>query len=234
MKKFFRYFFICLIIILILLIPVISKYPSTEKITDIVEDLEILPSENKLEIPDESSKADKNNNGIADTIDMVESAEKSFNEETPYKDAYYVGGYPPDTEGVCTDVIWRGFKAAGIDLKTLMDKDIQKNISSYGGVNGKPDPNIDFRRVKNQKVFFDKYCSNETTEVIANDIENLKQWQPGDILLFLKPYEHVGIISNERDSDGIPFVLHNSHPKMKKSKLSWFPLNEIYHYRWNF
>lgn len=234
MKKFFKYFFICLIVILILLIPVILKAPSNEKITDIADSLDILQPKNKLEIPDDSSKEDKNNNGIADTIDMVTSAEKSFNEETIYKDSYYVGGYPPDSEGVCTDVIWRGFKAAGVDIKSLMDEDIIKNVSSYPGVNGKPDSNIDFRRVKNQKVFFDKHCSSETTKVIPNDADNLKQWQPGDILLFLKPYEHVGIISNERDSDGIPFVLHNSHPKMKKSKLSWFNLDEIYHYRWSF
>lgn len=234
MKKFFKYFFICIVIILILLIPVISKTPSTEEITGISKGLDIIHPENKLDIPDESSKTDGNNNGIADTIDMVASAEKSFNEETLYKDAYYIGGYPPDSEGVCTDVIWRSFKAVGIDLKSLIDEDIIKSVNSYPGVNGKPDSNIDFRRVKNQKVFFDKYCSAETTKVIPNDADNLKQWQPGDILLFLKPYEHVGMISNERDSDGIPFVLHNSYPKMKKSKLSWFNLDEIYHYRWKF
>ena len=86
MKKFFKYFFICLVIILILLIPVISKTPSTEEITGISKGLDIIHPENKLDIPDESSKTDGNNNGIADTIDMVASAEKSFNGETLYKD----------------------------------------------------------------------------------------------------------------------------------------------------
>lgn len=180
------------------------------------------------------SKEDKNNNGVADPIDIAEAIKKDLEKQLVYKDAYYVGGYPPESEGVCTDVIWRGLKAINVDLKALMDSDIKKTSKDYKRINGKPDPNIDFRRVVNQKVFFEKYCSIEVSEFKKDDIENLKNWQPGDIILFLKPYEHVGIVSNKRDDDGIPFVIHNSTPQMKESKISWFPITSFYHYRWKY
>lgn len=190
----------------------------------------------KVEVPEEYSKKDKNGNGIPDPIDMVKAARKEVENETVYVSNYYVGGYPPDSEGVCTDVIWRAFKGMNVDLKRLMDEDIKKNISLYPRVNGKPDPNIDFRRVPNQDVFLNRHALSLTTEVKPFDVENLKQWQPGDIIVILKPYEHVGIISNKRDSDGVPYLIHNSTPHAKEVKLTWItestPLKA--HYRWKY
>lgn len=191
-------------------------------------------SKEETRLPLEYSKEDKNGNKIADPLDVVNAINKDLEKKLIYKDAYYVGGYPPDTEGVCTDVIWRGLKAINIDLKALMDDDIKNNLKDYKRIEGNPDPNIDFRRVINQKVFFDKYCSKEISEFKKDDIENLKQWQPGDIILFLQPYEHVGIVSDKREDDGIPFVIHNSRPNMKESKMSWFPITSFYHYRWKY
>ena len=49
-----------------------------------------------------------------------------------YKSAYYVGGYPPATEGVCTDVVWRAFKEAGYDLKKMIDADIAAKRNADG------------------------------------------------------------------------------------------------------
>jgi uncharacterized protein YijF (DUF1287 family) len=184
-------------------------------------------------VPDDSSKIDKNNNGISDPIDIVNEAKKEVQGKTKYQSNYYVGGYPPNGEGVCTDVIWRGLKGANINLKDLMDKDIKNNLSLYTRVEGKADPNIDFRRVPNQKVFFDKTCDKITTDVIEKDIDNLRQWQPGDIVLWTKAYEHVGIVSDKRDWDGVPFVIHNSTPEARESKLTWFPKIEN-HYRWKY
>lgn len=198
-----------------------------EEITD------ILPI-NKVEVPDESSKVDKNENGIADPIDIVNSARKEAEQKTTYKDAYYIGGYPPDGEGVCTDVIWRGFKGINISIKDLIDKDIKENINQYRAVNGKTDPNIDFRRVLNQDVFFKRNSIQLTTEFKEDDINNLKEWQPGDIIVFIEGYEHIGIISDKRDEDGIPYVIHNSRPCASEAKLSWFH-NPIHgHYRWKY
>lgn len=190
--------------------------------------------QNDFEVPDKYSNVDKNNNGIADPIDIVNSARKEVEMKTKYKSNYYNGGYPPEGEGVCTDVIWRGLKGAGIDLKTLMDNDIKDNKKSYVRVGETPDPNIDFRRVPNQNIFFKRKCISVTTELKARDCENLQEWQPGDIVVFLQDYEHVAIVSDKRDGDGVPYVIHNTNPNASEVKLSWFKCPISAHYRWKY
>lgn len=83
------------------------------------------------------------------------------------------GGYPPDNEGVCSDVIWRAFKNAGYNLKEMIDEDIKNNLDEYPRVNGEPDTNIDFRRVPNLQVFFEKYATK-----LTKDINIIEEWQP--------------------------------------------------------
>jgi uncharacterized protein len=178
------------------------------------------------------SKVDNNKNGVADVLDIVSGANNEVLNKTKYISNYYNGGYPPDKEGVCTDVIWRGFKTANINLKDLIDKDIKSNIKLYSRVDGKPDPNIDFRRVPNQDVFFSRQALSLTTEVKARNDENLKEWQPGDIVVFGQ--DHVGIISNKRDKNGIPYVIHNTKPHASTLKLSYFTTPIHGHYRWKF
>ena len=189
----------------------------------------------KLKVPEEYSRKDINKNGIADPIDIVKEARKEALKKTPYKSVYYAGGYPPDTEGVCTDVIWRAFKGINVDLKNLVDKDIKDNTNLYSRVNNKPDPNIDFRRVPNLDVFFQRYAESITTELKPGDVSNLKQWQPGDIVVILEPFEHIGIISDKRSYDGVPYLIHNSRPKA--SEIAHFNLWGCKikgHYRWKY
>lgn len=178
------------------------------------------------------SKVDNNKNGVADVLDIVNGANKEVLNKTKYISNYYNGGYPPDTEGVCTDVIWRGFKNANINLKDLIDEDIKSNIKLYPDVHGKPDPNIDFRRVPNQDVFFKRHALSLTTQVKARNNENLKEWQPGDIVIFGQ--EHIAIISNKRDKNGTPYVIHNTKPHASILLLSYFTMPIHGHYRWKF
>jgi len=76
--------------------------------------------------------------------------------------------YPPDDEGVCTDLVWRAFKNAGYSLKDMVNKDIASNVSAYPRVNGSPDSmprdnkssyentyNVDYKKIK--PLFFCKY-----------------------------------------------------------------------------
>ena len=119
------------------------------------------------------------------------------------RDSYYAGGYPPEDEGVCTDVIWRAFARAGYSLKDLVDADIAENIGEYPRVEGRPDPNIDFRRVKNLRVYFERNAT-----VLTNDPGEISQWQPGDIVIFGE--SHIGIISDKRNRDGVPYLIHNA------------------------
>lgn len=210
------------------------KYMHQNNTTDKNLDILSKPLSIGLKVPDESSKEDINNNGIPDPIDISNNIKTQLENEIKYVDAYYNGGYPPDDVGVCTDVIWRAFNSININFKDLIDNDIELNLNDYPRVYGSIDRNIDFRRVPNLKVYFEKYATIETTQIKPGDAENLKQWQPGDIILYLKPYEHVGIVSDERDENGVPWVIHNAHPEMKKSKLNWFEDYELFHYRWKY
>ncbi len=182
----------------------------------------------------EYSKIDKNNNSISDAIDLVKGARMEVKNKTKYRSNYYEDGYPPKKEGVCTDVIWRAFQNIDVNLKGLIDKDIKDNTKLYSRTNGKPDPNIDFRRVPNQLVFFQRYAESLTTEINWEDEEVLKQWQPGDIVIALEPYEHVAIISDKRDSKGIPYIIHNTPPRASECLFIFNEGEIIGHFRWKY
>lgn len=175
--------------------------------------------------------SDKDNDGKLDLDDILEGARIDADNMPVYKSAYYQGGYPPENEGVCTDVVWRAFWNAGYNLKAMVDKDIKEHTEDYPNVK-KPDPNIDFRRVKNLYVFFKKYSSNLTLELKPNDIENLKEWQGGDIVTFSNP-DHIAIISDKRRPDGIPYIVHNAGPYTREADdlLIWMP-NITGHFRY--
>lgn len=148
------------------------------------------------------SETDYNNNGIDDYTDIMIGARKDAKNKPKYKSAYYEGGYPPDNEGVCTDLVWRAFANAGYSLKDMVDEDIKNNAEAYPRVNGKPDPNIDFRRVPNLKVFFER-----NTVSLTLDPYDIEHWQPGDIVTY--GTEHIAIISDKRNKKGIVYIIHN-------------------------
>lgn len=148
------------------------------------------------------SETDADADGIDDFTDIMLGARKDAKKHPDYDGAYVDGGYPPDDIGVCTDVIWRAFKNAGYSLKDMIDKDIATNIEDYTRVD-KPDTNIDFRRVPNLRVFFEKYAT-----VLTNDISVISEWQPGDIVIF-GDNKHIGIVSDKRNKEGQPYIIHN-------------------------
>ena len=192
------------------------------------------PFVSSLEIPEDYSQIDRNNNGISDPLDIVNSARKEVEQRTRYESNYYADGYPPEDEGVCTDVIWRALFAIDVNLKDLMDEDIYHFTELYPRVNGNPEPNIDFRRVPNQYVFFERHADSHTTELIPGDVENLRQWQPGDIVFFLEGFHHVAIISDKRAKDGTPYIIHNNPPFAAEIKLTSISNPIAGHYRWRY
>lgn len=92
-----------------------------------------------VHIPQISCPIDKDGDGIDDLRDIAEGAKEEVQRKPQYRSAYYQGGYPPESEGVCTDVVWRAFQHAGYDLKELLDIDIRENTSQYPRVEGNPD-----------------------------------------------------------------------------------------------
>lgn len=147
---------------------------------------------------------DCNQNGLDDYQDIVIGARKDAQNHVKYKSAYYTDGYPPENEGVCTDMVWRAFQEAGYNFKDMIDQDIQLAQEEYYALDKVPDPNIDFRRVGNLTVYLKR---NE--QVLTTDIQDIAAFQPGDIVIFGRD-KHVGIISDKRNKKGIPYLLHNA------------------------
>ncbi len=174
------------------------------------------------------SPLDADGDGIDDYTDILLGARQDAENHPKYDPSYFSGGYPPENRGVCTDVVWRALQNAGYDLKAMIDADIARNTALYPRVQGTPDPNIDFRRVPNLRVFFDRHA-----ECLTLDPKDIAAWQPGDIVTFGS--RHVGIISDQRNRDGIPYLIHNSgQPRREEDALLRCHRNHPIsgHYRW--
>ena len=87
----------------------------------------------------------------------------------------------------------------------LVNQDILKNQKQY---NIKEiDKNIDFRRVNNLDIYLK---NNHIT--LTTDLSKIEEWQGGDIIVFK---DHIGIISDKRNKNGIPFLIHHANPIQK-------------------
>jgi len=192
----------------------------------------------KIEVPSITTISDIDKDWINDIDDILQGARYEIKNKTNYKSAYYSWGYPPKNEWVCTDVIWRALQNAWINLKKLMDEDISINTNKYSRVNWKPDPNIDFRRVSNLDTFLKRNAISLTLKIIPRDIENLKNWQAWDIVTFDKPKNHTAIISDKRNKDWVPYIIHNSSPIPREDDwlIYWDKdISKIIgHYRWKY
>ena len=171
------------------------------------------------------SDVDKDGDGIDDQTDILEGVRKYIATEPQYKSVYYAGGYPDDEYGVCTDVVAQGFLNAGYDLMELVSEDIANAPEAYNI--DIPDKNIDFRRVRNLKVFFKRHAISLTT-----DVSKIEQWQGGDIVIF---ESHIGIISDKRNSNGTVFIIHHGSPTQAGYEQDIFEGRDdiIGHFRWN-
>ena len=184
--------FICLFIILYLLYH--FNYIPHKKYTN-----------NYFNIETYTSNVDKDNDGIDDQTDILDGAKKYISTKPKYKSKYYNTGYPNDGYGVCSDVVAFALKDAGYDLQSLVNEHILANKDLYDIE--VIDKNIDFRRVKNLKIYLDYNAQSLTTDI--NDIE---KWQGGDIVVFKN---HIGIVSDNRNRKGISFVIHHANPYQK-------------------
>ncbi len=151
------------------------------------------------------SNIDFDNDGIDDQTDVLAGVKNYVARNPKYKSKYYETGYPNDEYGVCTDVVAFGLNNAGYDLMTLVNEDIKNNIDSYNIE--VIDKNIDFRRVKNLRVYFERNAISLTT-----DVNKIEEWQGGDIVIF---QNHIGVISDIRNKNGVPFVIHHANPFQK-------------------
>ena len=173
------------------------------------------------------SSIDFNANGLDDYTDFLLGAKADAENRPKYDGRYFSGGYPPDNIGVCTDVIWRAFKNAGYSLRDMVDLDIQLRPEAYEDITDR-DPNIDFRRVVNLRVFFDEYAVK-----LTNDPEEIDKWQPGDIVIFGEDSHHIGIVSDIRTSKGITYIIHNGGQPVREENYLKRGAEVTGHYRFD-
>lgn len=148
------------------------------------------------------SDHDEDADGVDDQTDILNSALEYLGKRPEYKSIYYSGGWPDDNHGVCTDVIAFGLRGAGYDLSALVDEDRRENPEGYA--DEVIDANIDFRRVRNLIVFFERHA-----EKLTGDLNEIDQWQGGDIVIFKN---HIGLVSDRRNAKGIPYLIHHISP----------------------
>ena len=171
------------------------------------------------------SSVDQDQDGIDDQTDILEGCRAYIATNPKYKSKYYAGGYPDDEYGVCTDVVAFSLLAAGYDLQQLVAEDIENHREDYDIK--QPDPNIDFRRVRNLRVYFERNAISLTT-----DITDVEEWQGGDIIIFEK---HIGMVSDKRNKKGVSFLIHNGSPTQVGYEQDVLEYREdiVGHYRMN-
>ena len=148
------------------------------------------------------SSVDIDKDGIDDQTDILNNVREYIKTKPKYKSKYYGTGYPNDEYGVCTDVVAFGLKDAGYDLMELVNKDVSNYKEKYNIET--IDKNIDFRRVRNLDVYF-----KNNHIVLTTDLSQIEEWQGGDIIVFK---DHIGIISDKRNKNGVPFLIHHANP----------------------
>jgi uncharacterized protein YijF (DUF1287 family) len=143
---------------------------------------------------------------------MLDGAIAQAGVTTEYDPAYvaleYPGGDVPEKTGVCSDVVVRAFRKAGIDLQKEVHEDMKAARSEYPtrwGAIG-PDKNIDHRRVLNLMKYFERKGKSLPISDAATD------YQPGDIIAWelTSGVDHIGIVTNMLSESADQYlIVHN-------------------------
>lgn len=166
---------------------------------------------------------------------MLESAVEQTTLTKNYDPAYVVIPYPngdvPVEKGVCTDVVIRAFRKAGVDLQKEVHEDMQPNFAAYPQKWSlkSPDSNIDHRRVPNLQTFFTRRGKSLPITQKSED------YKPGDVVawdLDGKGMTHIGIVSNAYNETTNRYLIIHNIGGGAKSEDVVFDWKIIGHYRY--
>jgi uncharacterized protein YijF (DUF1287 family) len=169
-------------------------------------------------IPGLPRRGDLDGDGIPDALDVLWGARKTVLNGDAYTEGYeripYPNGDVPRDRGVCTDVVVRALRNAGLDLQRAVIRDMAANPARYGLAKGeRPDPNIEHRRVRRLIRFFSAHYVPLPATFDAS-ARGREAWLPGDIV-FMDTFpdragpDHVGLVSDEPGADGRPQIINN-------------------------
>ena len=153
----------------------------------------------------------------------------------------FPGGDISAEQAVCTDIVVRALRAAGIDLQALIFEDRSLHPERYPGKREAPRPSIDHRRVGNLVALLRRLAA--TGAVGTRD-----GLAPGDVVVFDTgiangtPFDHIGIVDDVKAADGnlrainiwtvgrrtsSMVLIGQSYPTVA----AWFRLGHPYSYR---
>ncbi len=144
----------------------------------------------------------------------------------------YPNGDVPADRGVCSDVVVRALRTAGLDLQQAVHRDMLANFRAYPQAWGlkRADANIDHRRVPNLARWF------ERQGMVRPVSERAADYQPGDIVAWrlVNGLAHIGIVSDRRAADGSGrlLVIHNIGQGTREEDVL-FAWHQTGHYRWS-
>ena len=105
------------------------------------------------------------------------------------------------SQAVCTDIVVRALRGAGLDLQALIFEDRTLHPDRYPRKQEAPRTSIDHRRVANLVAFLRRFAVSGTTTRPGS-------LAPGDVVVFDTgirngtPFDHIGIVDDKKDSDG--------------------------------
>ena len=158
---------------------------------------------------------------------LVNAATERTNHAVRYDPAYvripYPGGDVPAGTGVCTDEVIRSYRALGVDLQKEVHEDMIQNFATYPRkwrwISGKPDTNIDHRRVPNLMVFFGRKGESLPTSTRAEG------YSPGDLVTYDLGgnVPHIGIVVDRKGASGRYMIEHNigQGPRIEDVLFNW-------------
>lgn len=170
------------------------------------------PVHRKPAVPPSATVRPLPNNAPPKLKQMLDGAIAQAGVTTSYDPAYvaltYPGGDVPEQTGVCSDVVVRAFRKAGIDLQKEIHEDMKAARSDYPTKWGATtlDANIDHRRVLNLMAYFRRQGKSLPIRYEATDYE------PGDIVAWdlTSGIDHIGIVTNMLSDSGDHYlIVHN-------------------------
>lgn len=140
--------------------------------------------------------------------------ERGVRYDSSYVRLAYPSGDVDAGQGVCTDVVVRAYRAAGVDLQAKIHEDVVRDRAAYEPFVKAPDTNIDHRRVGPLKIWFERHAT-------TLPLGDASTYRPGDVVVWSFscksagpgcPPQHIGVVSDKKGPRGLPLVIHNLGP----------------------